>query len=344
MGKQKELSSSKEKGNLGVCHLKRFWEKAMLSRKGELPEELRGAEWTTDLVVIDGLGLPLEGTLAFLYQDAMEFETFEQWILDKHAGSINQQLINRVNAAVMDEKYDNENGKLLSEIEKAELVLTEEDLAFFEENGYVKVKGAVPRDVCQAAVDAIMEFQGMDANDPDSWYQNQASIMVSIFDHPTLWATRKSPRIHKAFSQIWGTADLWMSVDRVAMNPPERHDWHFPGPSLHWDTSLIPPVKFGVQGILCLNDTLAEQGAFTTVPGFHKRIDDWLRSLPPDADPRSQDLLSLGAKSIPGQAGDFIIWQNAMPHGASPNRATQPRIVQFIDMYPKNREFADDWK
>jgi ectoine hydroxylase-related dioxygenase (phytanoyl-CoA dioxygenase family) len=135
-----------------------------------------------------------------------------------------------------------------------------------------------------------------------------------------------------------------MSVDLVAMNPPERHDWHFPGPSLHWDTSLVPTVRFGVQGILCLNDTAANQGAFTTVPGFHKRIDDWLRSLPPDANPRQQDLLSMGTKSIPGQAGDMIIWQNAMPHGASPNRATRTRIVQFIDMYPQKREFADVWR
>ncbi len=215
---------------------------------------------------------------------------------------------------------------------------------FWVFNGYVRARGAVPKETCKAAEQAIWDFMGMDANDPDSWYQGQAGIMVSLYDHPAMWEARRSPGTHKAFSQVWGTSDLWMSVDRAALNPPERHDWKFPGPSLHWDTSLVPPVTFGVQGILCLVDTTADQGAFTTVPGFHKRIDNWLGELPPDADPRTQDLLSLGAESIPGKAGDLIIWQNAMPHGASPNRAGSPRIVMFIDMHPEQREFHDAWR
>jgi hypothetical protein len=344
MYQQSELASSMEKGDLGIYHLKRLWAKAMLGRKGQLPEELRGSEWTTDLVVIDGLGLPLEETMAFLYQEAADFQIFEQWILEKNNGAIEQQRIDRINASIEGVTYNSEVRAAISDIESAEPVLDKEALAFWEENGYVRVPGAVSHEKCQAAEQAIWEFMGMDPDVPDTWYQGQPSIMVSLYDHPALWATRKSPRIHKAFAQIWGTADLWVTVDRAAFNPPERHDWSFPGPSLHWDTSLIPPIRFGVQGILCLTDTTADQGAFTTVPGFHKRIDEWLRSLPPDADPRTQDLLSLGTKSIPGQAGDLIIWHNAMPHGASPNRATRPRIVQFIDMYPTKREFSDTWK
>ncbi|MGZ0787900.1 phytanoyl-CoA dioxygenase family protein [Pseudomonas saponiphila] len=34
------------------------------------------------------------------------------------------------------------------------------------------------------------------------------------------------------------------------------------------------------------------------------------------------------------KAGDLIIWHHALPHGASPNRGTLPRMVQYINFYP----------
>lgn len=344
MPDQREPAARDDLGKLGVCHLKRLWSKCRLGAAGKLPDELKGREWTLDLMVIDGLGLPLEQTMAFLHGDATTFDTFEDWVLKWNGGRIAQWRIERINATVKGGPYSREVTDFLSAIDNHAPVLSETDLAFFEENGYVRAREAVPRETCRAARQAIWDFMGMDADDPDSWYQGQPSIMVSLYDHPAMWEARRAPGIHKAFAQVWGTSDLWMSVDRAALNPPERHDWHFPGPSLHWDTSLMPPVCFGVQGILCLTDTTADQGAFTTVPGFHKRIDDWLRDLPPDANPRTQDLLALGAESIPGKAGDLIIWQNAMPHGASPNRAKSPRIVMFIDMHPVEREFHDTWR
>jgi ectoine hydroxylase-related dioxygenase (phytanoyl-CoA dioxygenase family) len=99
-----------------------------------------------------------------------------------------------------------------------------------------------------------------------------------------------------------------------------------------------------VQAILYLTDTPAEQGAFTCVPGFHRRIADWLASLPRGADPRTQDLHALGSKPIAGRAGDLVIWNDALPHGSSPNRGTRPRVVQYIKMYPTRREIQTIWK
>jgi len=54
-------------------------------------------------------------------------------------------------------------------------------------------------------------------------------------------------------------ADLWTTVDRASLNPPETEAWKFPGPNLHWDTSLVLPVLFGVQGILYLTHTAPHQ-------------------------------------------------------------------------------------
>jgi ectoine hydroxylase-related dioxygenase (phytanoyl-CoA dioxygenase family) len=130
----------------------------------------------------------------------------------------------------------------------------------------------------------------------------------------------------------------------VSFNPPERAEWRFPGPFLHWDTSLTPPIPFAVSGLIYLTDTVAEQGAFTCVPGFHRRIEDWLNGLPANANPRGEDLEALGAEPIPGRAGDLIIWHRALPHGSRPNRCTRPRIVQYLNMHPATREYGRTWK
>ena len=185
----------------------------------------------------------------------------------------------------------------------------------------------------------------MDPDDPGTWYKKpaQPAIMVQFFHHSALSATRNSPRIHKAFAEIWNTADLWPTIDRVSFNPPETDKWKFPGPRLHWDTSLDPPIPFGVQGILYLTDTLSTQGAFTCVPGFHRRVEEWVRGLPAYANPREQDLESLGAISIAASAGDLIIWHQALPHGSSPNRATRPRIAQYLSMNPAKWDYVKNW-
>ena len=175
----------------------------------------------------------------------------------------------------------------------------------------------------------------MQPNDPGSWYPDppRASIMTEMYQHQALWDNRQYPRVHQAFAEIWGTEQLWVSIDRASMNPPELPDWKYPG-KLHWDTKLEPPIDFWVQGVLYLTDTAANQGAFACVPGFHRQLEDWLKDLPPEADPREQDLESLGAQPIPGAAGDLIIWHTALPHGSSSNTATQPRVAQYITMFP----------
>jgi hypothetical protein len=72
--------------------------------------------------------------------------------------------------------------------------------------------------------------------------------------------------------------------------------WPFPGPHLHWDTTVAQPHHFGIQGILYLADTAENQGAFTCMPGFHRKLESWLTSLPKDADPR-QEIFHHAARS-----------------------------------------------
>jgi ectoine hydroxylase-related dioxygenase (phytanoyl-CoA dioxygenase family) len=232
----------------------------------------------------------------------------------------------------------------LDDIEASAPVLDADDLAFWHEHGYVVVHDAVSRELCEATVQALCERIGADLDNPETWYApNDHGIMVQYFQHPAFEANRRSPRIHKAFAQLWGHADLWCTTDRVGFNPPERPGFQFPGPHLHWDISVKTPIPFGTQGILYLTDTPPEQGAFTLVPGFQRWSEDWLKSLPAGADPRTQDLHALGAIPVGGRAGDLVIWHEALPHGASPNRATRPRLVHYINMFPARIEQHEEW-
>ena len=215
-------------------------------------------------------------------------------------------------------------------------VLDEEALAGWREHGTVVLKDAIDPERCRAAELAVWEAVGADPDEPESWYRHRpgSGIMVELIQHPALQANRESPRIHKAFAQLWETPDLWASADRCGFHVPQREDRPFPGPDLHWDIDLTRPLRFGTQGILYLTDTPPEQGALTVVPGFQHRLAEWLAALPPGADPQQQDLHALGSVPIGGMAGDLVIWHQQLPHGSRPNRGTRPRIVQYVNMLP----------
>jgi hypothetical protein len=329
--------SSAEIGGLGVRHLKRFWARTTANLSPEIQRIDTSADWTSDNTLLCGLRVGFRETMQQLLERNPSFDEFEAWVLQKNGGHIDPRRIEALNAGL--------SGGLPA-CDPCDPVLSGADLAFWEQNGYVVLHDAVPPANCQAAASAIYEFLGMDPDVPDTWYGGPQghSIWIPLLHHPAIWANRDAPRIRSAFSQIWGRHDMWCTVDQVGMNPPERSNWRFPGPHLHWDVSVALPIPFGVQGILYLTDTAPDQGAFTCVPGFHRHIEDWLNELPPDADPRAQDLAALGAVPIAGRAGDLIIWHHALPHGSSPNRANVPRVVQYIRMTPSQWGYNPVWK
>ena len=213
-------------------------------------------------------------------------------------------------------------------------VLNQQDLDFFDRHGYVIARQVIDRAQAERTARAVWDFAGEDPDDPATWYPEDRGIMVEMYHHQTQWDNRTAPRIHQAFSQVWGTEKLWVSHDRASISPPSR-DPNAKEHNLHWDMSLEnPPFGFGVQGVLYLNDTPDDQGPFVCVPGFHKKLESWLNELPRGANPREQDLLALGTRRIGADAGDLIIWRTALPHTAGLNRSTDPRVAQYITMSP----------
>jgi hypothetical protein len=325
-----------ETGRLGVHYLKRFWSTQLAGPQ----DSSRGSDWVAGNTLLCGLRVGLRETYDYLFQNRPSFEEFESWILARNGGSLQAGLVERLNAGLSEAGVRGQPADA-----KAALALTNADLAFWNQNGYVVLHDAVPPENCRAAAQAIYEFLAAQPDRPETWYRGPQghSIWIPLLHHPALWANRDSPRIHRAFAQLWGREDLWGSVDQAGFNPPETPTWKFPGPNLHWDVSLAQPIPFGTQGILYLADTAANQGAFTCVPGFHRRIESWLQSLPEGADPRQEDLSAL-AVPIAGRAGDLVIWHQALPHGSSPNSGALPRLAQYINRRPSYWEYNDVWR
>lgn len=228
-------------------------------------------------------------------------------------------------------------------------VLTNDDLAFWRENGYVVVPNAVPQANLDALINVIWDFMDMDRDDPDSWYRPgdgddstpklSSAGMAELYQHQALWDNRQHPRVHGAFADIWGMEKLWVSLDRVNLNPPARADWDFQG-FVHWDIDTsLRPLPNRVQGVLSLVDVPADAGGLQVVAGFHRQFEEWVKTQPADRDPRQPDMTGLELRSLSMQAGDLVIWNSLLPHGTGRNNSTRPRLAQYITMLPAQ---ADD--
>ncbi|MFM7153597.1 MAG: phytanoyl-CoA dioxygenase, partial [Bacteroidota bacterium] len=49
-------------------------------------------------------------------------------------------------------------------------VMSEEDWAFWQHNGYIVIKNAIPRDQALRTAAFLWEFEEKDPNNPDTWY------------------------------------------------------------------------------------------------------------------------------------------------------------------------------
>ena len=333
--KKKEKFTKYEGGKIGIYYLKKIWNYYQeLKKPNGDAEEI---EWKYCNGVFNTLGVGIEPTIKYLLESNEFFEDFEKWLLQN--GNISKLLIEQFNHLIDSEE---DTG-----IELEEKVLDESDLEHWDENGYVIVKNAISKIDCKSTVDYIFDQIEADETDPKTWYQShplKKGIMLQLFKSPSLDKNRFSNKIKLAYQQLWNRKDIMVSMDRVSFNPPESESYQFPGPNLHWDVSLKRPIPFGLQGLLYLTDTDENQGAFTLIPGFHNIIDSWLDNLEKGKNPRDIGLLrQFKTKSIAAKAGDFIIWNNCLPHGSKPNRSLKPRIVQYINYQPLNLEIQSEW-
>lgn len=222
-------------------------------------------------------------------------------------------------------------------------MLTGEQRSCWDENGYVIIPRAVPESHLTATIAAIAAFLDLDPDDPATWYEGPPRRLgfVEMYHHQSMWDNRQYPRVYEAFRSLWDEEKLWVSIDRANMTPPERKGraHGFNEPLVHWDIDTSDhPGRLAVQGVLYLTDTAADQGGFQCVPGFHRDFFEWVKTQPAGRDPMRPDLTDLNPVTIPGKAGDLLIWHSLLPHGNSRNTSDRPRWCQYISARPSIEE------
>ena len=281
-------------------------------------------DWNAFQTSLFEYGIGMEETLQFLYFNQPNTSDFQTWI-DK-----NKRF------------YQNEN------VEHFPDVLSQEDLKFWNKNGYVVVKSAISREDCEETQNAILDYLEASLDNSASWYKNHEAkegLMVLFTKHPTLDKNRASLKIQKAYQQLYETDKIYRVIDKVSFNPPENNSYKFMGSLLHWDVSLRLPIPFKLQGLLYLTDVKQDSGAFHCVPGFHHQIENWIENLPKNANPREIAVQELKPIPVLGNAGDFVIWHQALPHCATLNTSDLPRMVQYLTYLPIETDDVEnqDW-
>lgn len=282
--------------------------------------------------LLDSIGLGLEQTITeFRHQP--DWDAFTGWVTAT-AGVPDPARIARYHAWYDGLPMPDAEAERQAAVLADAPVFDADALTTWERDGVVVLKNAISTDAAAAIAAHLWQVIQADPADPATWYGPRTNgIMIQHFQHPAMDVPRRSTRIAKGFAELYGHADLIASTDRLSFNPPERDGYSFPGPHLHWDESLTPPMPFETAGILYLTDTAADQGAFQVVPGFHHRLaEGWLDGLD-GANPREVDL-SGDAVPVPAGAGDLVIWRQEIPHGASANRSDRPRLAQYVNQYP----------
>jgi len=244
---------------------------------------------------------------------------------------------------------DRSNGKPLK-------VLSEEDWQFWIHNGYIVIKNAVPKEQVKATANFLWEFEEKDPNDPETWYAPPRAEMkmkeltntgmVEVYNHQQLWNNRQMQKVYDAFSDIWGTEKLWVTIDRANLNFPMRPGFEYKG-FIHWDYD--PDTKpVNVQGVLALADQTDENmGGFQCLPELFRNYETWKLTQPVDRDHFKPDTTGFELKKVKMEAGDLLIFNSLQPHGIRPNTsADKVRMAQYISMMPaeEDNESLREWR
>ncbi|MGW0629773.1 phytanoyl-CoA dioxygenase family protein [Streptomyces sp. NPDC002758] len=244
-------------------------------------------------------------------------------------------------------------------------VLSEEEFAFWQTYGYVVVRNAITPGEAKSLLEFAWEFQGLDPDRPETWYQERTFRsdldrdlhvygFVEAYHHQLIWDSRQSQRVYDAFVDVWDCEELWVTLDRLNLNPPNRGtrsrslieptDTGF-DIELHWDVdTTLGVLPQRVQGIIALNDTQPELGGFQCAPELFRQFEEWRITQPADRDPirPAIDRSEFPVVRPDLQAGDLLIFNGLLAHGVAPNLSDNGvRAVQYLSMMPALEEHEE---
>ncbi len=215
--------------------------------------------------------------------------------------------------------------------------LTDEERTFFEDQGYLIVKGALPMDTVEPLeelVDWFWAHPPHDDRDQRAHY-SPADQNRNIFFPNFLWRDPKFMELldwPKTFPKVWGILgwNIYSYHSHFIVTPPgadrgqapKRLGWHQDSGRVNAEIESNPRPRLSLKVSYWLSDiSTPDKGNLWVVPGSHK-----LDALPMPDDDASQPE---GAIPILAEPGDAVFFDRRLWHARGQNVSQETRKVLF---------------
>lgn len=208
-------------------------------------------------------------------------------------------------------------------------------MRYMEEHGYCVIRSVATEEECHTAVEMLWtdmtRIYGAVKTDINTWGKiptNGPGIISSYLPQSSgAWLIRGLDTVRSAFSTIWGTDRLIVSMDSLLIWLPWWYNssWKPVSEGLHLDQNpFFKPDKCCVQGMVPLTDVTDVTGGLEVVPFSHlpdakerfKQAHPQYNAIPSDwCVLRRPDRLGPDPVLIKAKAGDLILWDSRTVHG-----------------------------
>lgn len=241
-------------------------------------------------------------------------------------------------------------------------MLSDAEIASFVEDGYVRIDGAVPQPLIDAALEVLWPDLGADPHDPATW--NRPMVRLGHYSGPAFREAANAPPLTEAYDQLVGPGH-WLKPGGLGTFVAR-----FPSPEDPGDTGWHIDVSFGTEHpdfmqwraniaskgrallMLFLFTDVAPEDAPTRLRiGSHLDI---ARQLAP-AGEAGLTLGQLAADGFAGSAdrpealatgpaGTVYLCHPFLVHSAQPHVGTRPRIIAQPPLLPAvAKEEGEAW-
>ena len=228
-------------------------------------------------------------------------------------------------------------------------MLSQDQIEFYNENGYLMVEDAVSPDGLNALRDLTYEFiersrsvtTSNDLYDLDEGHSPAQPKLTRIKlpheRHPLYWDTLTSERIGGVLTSLLGP-NVLLQTSKLNTKAPGG------GAAVEWhqDWAFYPHTNDSLLACgLMLEDVTEENGPLMVIPGTHKGpvLDHhsggvFCGAVDPDDPLFEKDRIV----TLTGKAGSMTVHHVRTLHGSAPNRSDRARLILFYECHA-----ADAW-
>ncbi|WP_233358859.1 phytanoyl-CoA dioxygenase family protein [Thermomonospora amylolytica] len=223
----------------------------------------------------------------------------------------------------------------------------------FIRNGFVKIEGAVPRELVDECRAILWRYTGCDPGDPATW--TRPVVRLGDYAQEPFRRAANTPVLHEAFDLLVGPG-RWLPRGSLGTFPvrfpspqePGDDGWHIeasfpgdPGDYMTWRVNVTSKGRALL--MLFLFSDVGEDDAPTRI-----RVGSHL-DVPPLLAPAGEDGMTFpeisglavaasGHRPVTyatGRAGDVYLCHPFLVHAAQPHHGTEPRFMAQPPLHPR---------